>query len=142
MILAAFFLTVAVLPASVLIDSVARSVSASEDLFADRIDIVSLEPVFKPISGMTGNGILETAELFPAMMADLSRFPPVAVDAAELAAALARVAGRVSPSVLVRMAALPTNGAGWLVVFSPWICTLLIWHMRKPLRCRVRRRRR
>jgi len=142
MSVAALFLTVAVLPASVLKNGVATGVSVSQDLFADGANIVFFEPGIDHLSGITADTTPEAADGFPAVLSNVVWYPLSAVTGAVSAAALALGGSSPHPSILVRLAALSTNRVVWLVALSPWIWAAAVWHVRPPLRRRERRRRR
>jgi hypothetical protein len=129
LVVAAFFFTVAVAPASILNDTVAVGQSLSDEIFREPVNLICFDLPEKPGSGI--------------MMDTLSRQP----DSESIAAPKASVevqasyVGYVSESTLAALASLPENRGVWLFAFSPWIWSVIVRHSRPPRRRRIRRRR-
>jgi len=137
-VLAVLFLTVAVLPASVLRTTVLASVDASEDYTGDQEKIVlgSFVPGTELI-GLTVNSLANPDNFFLLLVPD----QPIT---SELLVVMLDIGGAVETesaflSLLRHLAALSMNPGVWAVAFFPGVWSVMIWRVRAPRRRRSRR---
>jgi hypothetical protein len=123
---AAFFLTVAIAPASVLDDPLAVSRSLSDEIFREPVHVICFDLSEALSSGIT--------------MDTLSR-EPEATQVVSLEAQGAYGADGSGSAMLSALAGLPENRGVWLFAVSPWIWTVIAWHLPPRWRRRIRRNR-
>jgi hypothetical protein len=118
LVIAAFFFTVAVAPASGLTESLVVSRSLSDEIFRDGVGLVRLDLAEEWSSGITDSGVVSKASLEDQGSG-----------------------GGSGSAVLAVLASLPENRGMWLLAVGPWIWSVIVWHSRPRWRRRVRRNR-
>jgi hypothetical protein len=132
LVLALFFFTVAIAPASVLNDPAEVGRSLSDELFGDQVHVICFEPTEALSSGITTDALSQPPDF------DLAAAPEVSLET-QVSPGVQGSFGGSGSATLAALASLPENRGVWLFAAGPWIWSVIRWYS-PPARRRVRRR--